>query len=314
MDKEKNTELQEIPAVTDESTEILESVGNSVKKIIVPMALTVGLLGNTHQSAADVASNVTIPDSDNIIISEVYADTSSPIILEGEYDDSEEDEEEKKNYKGSNLAKSAAYSSLITATGAAESTLSQAASGIMAVLMGGVMKFAGVFGIISVLFLGTFKAIYPDRKIKEIISPKNISRTAVATVAVIGVFYILDSITTQRNVFMELIKNSFVLVVLMVLWFRVFELKGNFGEVMKALFWGKKGKILLCALVGFNLLISIAHIAYNAYFTTNTFVQLICFYAVCVFSMGVIYNLAKGRMIEDDDLEKMKNAQAEAGL
>lgn len=268
-----------------------------VKKIIVPVALTVGLLGNSSQ--ADLPSSVSAhPTMAEITSSDMSGIDYAPVDLNAGEDDEDEDEE-KRAYKGKNLASSSLGAAPAVLTGAVES-ISQ---GAISPLIAFGAEFIGVFAVLSVLFLGMFKAIYPMRKINEMITPKNITRILIASIIICFAFYAADSLSSQKNIFLELGKNGIILAAILILWFKIFELKGKFGKVMRDLFWGNKGKWMFIALIVFNIIMSILHIVYNTFLTSNSFTTLTVFYIISIFTVFGIYELCKGRMVEDDEYE-----------
>lgn len=278
-------------------------IENTVKKIIVPVALTVGLLGNSSAADAPMNLNNINSASSEVLSSEAFDPGMVQVTFDSDADEDDEDEE-KRSCKGKNLAVSSAGASLLTSSAAAEMTLMESGSDIVFSVLAFSAKFAGIFAILSVIFMGMFKALYPARKLKEILTKKNAFRILIASVAVFAVIYVCDSLLSQRNIFMELMKNAFFLAVMLILWYRIFELKGKFGQVMKDLFWGNKGKWVFIGLLCFNILMSILHIIYNTFLTANSFTTLLVFYVICVISVFGIYELCKGRMVEDDELTK----------
>ncbi len=280
-----------------------DNAGSAVKKIIVPVALTVGLLGNAV--AVDNAVNVhnAGADSAEYFASDGFDTGSSPVTFDDDVEDDEDNDEEKRTYKGRNLAKASVGASPLILPAAAQSGMGEYLRGVALTVFSFSARFLGVFFILSVLFMGMFRALYPGRKLGEIVNKKNILRILAASVFIFGVIYIADDLTKQKNIFLELIKNGSVLAVMLILWYKIFELKGKFGKIMKDLFWGKKGKIVILSLAGFNVLMSILHMVYNTFYTANSFTSLLVFYIICVASVFGIYIMCRGRMVEDDELE-----------
>ncbi|MBR6800526.1 MAG: hypothetical protein IKM61_02090 [Eubacteriaceae bacterium] len=274
-----------------------ENKDNNIKKILVPVALTVGLLGNAASAEAVDLGGAQSSSSEIISADALNADIA-PVDLSQDEEDDDEDEE-KRSYKGKNLAKSSAGAGLLTSSAIMESSFGEL---FHPVLLSGI-KFMGIFAMLSVLFMGMFKAIYPQRTLGEIINKKNIFRIFIAAAVLFMTNHICDSLSEQRNIFLELTQNGILLAVIIILWYRIFELKGKFGKVMKDLFWGKKGKWIFIALISFNILMSILHIIYSTVKTANSFTSLLIFYIISVFSVFAIYELCKGRMVEDDEYE-----------
>lgn len=292
MDKESNAP----------SEKLQDSIDTAVKKVIVPVALTVGLLGNS--AAADMTPDVRNSQAGNseYLASENFDVGASPVTFDDAGEEDEDEDEEKRAYKGKNLGIASAASLMLTSTGAAESAPGEFAGEAVWSVFAFWGEFIGIFLILSVLFMGFFKALYPARKLKEIITGKNVLRILTASAVVFGVVYVADELTGQKNIFIELLKNGVILSVMLILWYKIFELKGRFGQVMKDLFWGKKGRTVLWGLAGFNMTMSILHIIYNSFYTSNTFTGLLVFYIISAVSVFGIYEMCKGRMVEDDEL------------
>ncbi len=280
-----------------------DGIENTVKKIIVPVALTVGLLGNASAADAPVNLGKVSAQSSEVLSSEAFDPGMMPVSFDNDIDEDDEDDEEKRSYKGKNLAVSSAGAALATSFSVPEATMTDFSGTVMPVILA-CAKFAGIYAILAVLFMGMFKAIYPLRKLREIITGKNAMRIFAASCFVLLLVYISDSLSSQKNIFLELMKNGFFLSVMLILWYKIFELKSKFGQVMKDLFWGKKGKWVFIGLVCFNVFMSILHIIYNTYYTANSFLALLVFYLICTVSAFGIYGLCKGRMVEDDEIEK----------
>ncbi len=296
MDKQNNSD----------SGKLQENIDTAVKKIIVPVALTVGILGN--QAAADSPADMNSgqAQSSEYLSSEGFDYGVSPIDFDASVEE-DEDDEEKRSFKGKNLALSSASASLITFSAVPEMSLGEYAGSLILSLLAVSARFIGVFAMLSVLFMGLFKAIYPARKLKEIINGKNVFRLLIASIVLFGVMYIADELTDVKNIFLELMKNGALLGGILILWYKVFELKGGFGQVMKDLFWGKKGKLVFAGIVCFNVFMSVLHIIYNTFRTTNSFTSLVVFYIISVITVFGVYEMCKGRMVEDDELTEEKS-------
>ena len=82
-------------------------IENTVKKIIVPVALTVGLLGNSSAADAPMNLNNINSASSEVLSSEAFDPGMVQVTFDSDADEDDEDEE-KRSYKGKNLAVSSA--------------------------------------------------------------------------------------------------------------------------------------------------------------------------------------------------------------
>lgn len=283
----------------EKGSELMDGLEKLASAAIVPAALSISLL--TGGAAVDADD---ISQYNSSAITAAVSDSDSDEDSEAESTEAAEAQSEQESPAYGRLARGSALSAASSAavSGAAagiSSFASELLQGVGLSLLKAGVAILSVFVCLFTLFCALYKAVYPEKSLREFIKPKNTLYIFIGSLICYGAYRFLMSLDRNAPVWWIILYNLFVALVILSLWYKTFALRGRIKEVLSRLFWGKRGKLVLCAMLSGNLLCSAVRILYSEGFGSTNAFSAIMFYFVCLLAALGIFALCAGRMKEE---------------
>ncbi len=149
------------------------------------------------------------------------------------------------------------------------------------------------FMVIALLFALSFKMMYPGRKLRELFSVKNILLMYAASFILTALKYILALFSDKAYFAGVILQSVFTLLILSVLWYKIFNSEKAFGKMIKKIISSQKGKYVFIGIISATLLSAVIKLLIRKMHFLGAYCDLIMVFLICALVTYCGYMLFK---------------------
>lgn len=252
-------------------------------------AALAGLMAFSFGKAEEISGFEENLPRHQIIISdaEVFKHTDMDVCTEEEYEAGRRSEQKKRVIKKLfNVAKGGAAFIIVFAIkfilGAVASLSGKPINTLLGFLADTVVNFI----IIALLFALSFKMMYPDKRLRELFSFKNTLLMCAASLLLTTLKYALALFSDKAYFAGLIIQSICTLLILSVLWYKIFNSDNGFAKILKKSLSTPKGKYVFTGMFSATLLSAAAKLITRKMRFLGAYCDLIMVFFIC---SAVIY-------------------------